>query len=186
MCNCVFQFWYFPAWVSLGLGHIWTGVGVGGGRGVWGLWFPSVMPNSLWDFYTLLAQSAIILVLLTSSNLVFGDIEKAIFQVVARHSEIIFNLLNSPNSDLVEVEKAMFQVVARHYIIFCLLTRSKCDMGEFEKAMLQVPHCTFNSFSVSCPAQIAIWVRSRMRCYNWSPGCVRSYSASRTAKNTTW
>ena len=55
----------------------------------------------------------IILVLLTSSNLVFGEFEKAIFQVVAQHSELIFNLLNSPNSDLGEVENAMFQLVER-------------------------------------------------------------------------
>ena len=27
--------------------------GFRGGRGVWGLWFPSVMPNFLWDFCTL-------------------------------------------------------------------------------------------------------------------------------------
>ena len=129
----------------------------------------------------------IIFVLMTSTNLDFGDFEKVIFQVVARHSELIFNLLNSPNSDLSEVGKAMFQVVARLYdIIFCVLTNSKCDLGKFEKAMLQVPHCTFNSFSVSCPVQIAIWVMSGMRCYNWSPGFVNSFSASWPAKNTTW
>ena len=27
--------------------------GFGVGRGVWDLWFPSFMPNSLWDFCTL-------------------------------------------------------------------------------------------------------------------------------------
>ena len=47
-------------------------------------------------------------------------------------------LLTSPNFDFGEVEKAMFHVVARHWeFIFFLLTSRKCYFGEVEKAMLQ-------------------------------------------------
>ena len=47
----------------------------------------------------------------TCHKCVLGEIEKAIFQVVARTWELIFFLLTSPKCDLGEVVKAMFQVV---------------------------------------------------------------------------
>jgi len=45
----------------------------------------------------------------------FGEVEKAMFQVVARHRELIFFLLTNPKCDMGEVEKAMFQGVACHF-----------------------------------------------------------------------
>jgi len=45
------------------------------------------------------------------------------FQVVARHWKLIFFLTTNPKCDLGEVEKAMFHVLACHFeIIFGLLT----------------------------------------------------------------
>jgi len=47
--------------------------------------------------------------------------------------KVIFCLLTSPKFDFVDVEKAMFQVVARHWeLIFFLLSSPKCDLGEVE------------------------------------------------------
>jgi len=46
------------------------------------------------------------------------EVEKAIFQEVARHRELIFSLLTSPKFDYGEVEKAMFQGVARYFELY--------------------------------------------------------------------
>ena len=53
------------------------------------------------------------------------------------HLKIIFGLLTNQKFYFGDVEKAMFQVVARHWEhIFFLLTITKSDIGEFEKAMI--------------------------------------------------
>ena len=61
------------------------------------------------------------------------DVEKALFQWLAWHFQLIFGLRTIPNCDLVEVKKVNFLVVARH-----------CEL-----------------FSSTCPAQNAIWVKSK-------------------------
>ena len=49
-----------------------------------------------------------------------------------------FLLFPKPKFDFGEVEKMMFQVVARHWkLIFFLLTNPKCVLGEVKKAMFQ-------------------------------------------------
>jgi len=45
----------------------------------------------------------------------FVEVEKVMFQVLARHCEHIFYLINSLKWDLGEVEKAMFQVLPWHF-----------------------------------------------------------------------
>jgi len=56
--------------------------------------------------------------------------------VVEWHLKVIFCLMTSKKFDFGEVEKAMFQVVARHWeIIFFALTSPKCDLCEFEKVI---------------------------------------------------
>jgi len=52
--------------------------------------------------------------LLTTPKFDFGEVEKAMFQLVASDWELIFFLLTSPKCDLGEVEKAMFQGVVSH------------------------------------------------------------------------
>jgi len=42
---------------------------------------------------------------LESSNFDLGDLEKVMFQVVARLSELVFFLLTSPNADWVKSKK---------------------------------------------------------------------------------
>jgi len=60
------------------------------------------------------------------------------------HFYLIFGLLINKKCDLSEVDKAMFQVVARHCeLIFCLLTQQKCFMDEVDKAMFQVAEVIF-------------------------------------------
>jgi len=49
---------------------------------------------------------------LLSPKFVFGNVEKAICQLVARHWVLIFFLLTNPKCNLGEVEKAMFQGIA--------------------------------------------------------------------------
>ena len=49
---------------------------------------------------------------MTSPKFHFGEVEKAMFQVVARHSELVFFLLTGPECEMGEVEKVMFQGVA--------------------------------------------------------------------------
>jgi len=46
---------------------------------------------------------------LESTKFDFGYVEKAMFQLVARHSELVFFLLTSPKRELDEIEKVMFQ-----------------------------------------------------------------------------
>jgi len=95
-------------------------------------------------------------------NIDFGEVEKAIFQVVARHWEHIFFFLTTPICDLGEVEKAMFEGLLSHFeLIFSLLNIPKCDLGEVDKAMFQGSHVTLNSFSASWPSQNATSLRSR-------------------------
>ena len=65
----------------------------------------------------------------------FGNVEKAMCQVVARHWEHIFFLLSNRIWDLGDVEKVMFQMVANHWgLIYFLLTNLKCDLCEVEKS----------------------------------------------------
>jgi len=45
--------------------------------------------------------------LLVSPKFEFGGVEKAMFQVVARHSELVFFLLTSPKCELSEDEKSI-------------------------------------------------------------------------------
>jgi len=53
--------------------------------------------------------------------------------------------MTSPKFDFGEVEKAMFQVVARHLEqISFLISSPKCDLGEVEKAMFPGLHVTLN------------------------------------------
>jgi len=50
-----------------------------------------------------------------------------------------FGFMTKKKCDLGEVDKAMFQVVARHCeLIFFLLIRPKCDLCEIDKDMFQV------------------------------------------------
>ena len=64
----------------------------------------------------------VIFCLLTSPKFHFGDVEKAMFEVVANHWGLIYFLLNNRKCDLGEVEKAMFQGVPFHFeLIFGLL-----------------------------------------------------------------
>jgi len=50
--------------------------------------------------------------------------------------KVIFCIFTSPKFDFGGVEKAMFQVGARHSeLVFFLLTSLECEMGEVEKAM---------------------------------------------------
>jgi len=57
----------------------------------------------------------VIICILTCPTFDFGDVEEAMFQVVARYWEHIFFLLTSPKCELDEVEKAMFQCLACHF-----------------------------------------------------------------------
>ena len=64
--------------------------------------------------------------------------------------KVIFCITTSPKFDFGEVEKSMFQVVARHWkLIFFLLTNPKCDLREVDKAMFQGTHATLNSYTAS-------------------------------------
>ena len=49
---------------------------------------------------------------LEKTKIRFGTVEKAMCQVVTRNWELIFFLLTNRNCDLGEVEKAMFQIIA--------------------------------------------------------------------------
>ena len=49
---------------------------------------------------------------LESTKFDFGYVEKAMFEVVHRHSELLFFLLTSPKCELGEIEKVMFQGLA--------------------------------------------------------------------------
>ena len=57
---------------------------------------------------------AVIFCLLKSQKFDFGEVEKAMLQVVARHWELIFFPLSNPKCELDEVAKASFQRVACH------------------------------------------------------------------------
>ena len=58
------------------------------------------------------------------------QVEKTMFQVVAKHCALISCLLISPKCGLRKVEKAMFQGLALHFELN--LTSSKCDLDEFD------------------------------------------------------
>ena len=77
------------------------------------------MTNQKCDFFKSIKQRLkwtsalkIIFYLLKSPKFHFGEVEKAIYQVFARHWELIFFLLTNPKCEIGEVEKAMFQGVA--------------------------------------------------------------------------
>ena len=56
-------------------------------------------------------------------------------QVVELQLIVIFCLSSSPKFDFGEVEKAMFEVVTRHWEhISFFLTSPKCELGEVVKA----------------------------------------------------
>jgi len=57
-------------------------------------------------------MSQVIFCLLTNPKFDFGEVEKSMILVVARHSELVFFLLTSPKCEMGEVEKSMFQGVA--------------------------------------------------------------------------
>jgi len=66
--------------------------------------------------------------------------------MVERNLKVIFYLLTSQIFDFGDVEKATFQVDARHWkLIFFLLTSSKCDLGEVETEMFQELACYFEN-----------------------------------------
>jgi len=90
----------------------------------------------------------------TSPKFDFGEVEKAMFQVLARHWEFIFLLLTSRKCDLGEVEKAMFKLFICHSeLIFGFFTIPKCDFVEVGKALFQGPAW---HFWVSGPSQNGI------------------------------
>jgi len=103
------------------------------------------------------------------------------FQLVARHCELIFCLFTSPKYHLGEDEKAIIQLVARNCtLISCLLISSKCDLVRSKNRCFKGSHCTFNSFSVSCPTQNA-----KKRCFKRSPGTANIFSDIWSAQNAT-
>ena len=74
------------------------------------------------------------------------------FQVVARHWKLIFFLFTSPKFDLGEVEKAMFHVLACHFeLILGLLTIQNATLLRSRKRSFKGTHVTFNQFSASGP-----------------------------------
>ena len=74
--------------------------------------------------------------LLTSPKFDFGEVEKALFQMFAKHWGIIYFLLTNPKCDLCEVKKAMFQGLACHFeLTFGLLANPKCDLDESKARM---------------------------------------------------
>jgi len=75
---------------------------------------------------------------------------------IKRHSLPI----DKPKFDFGEVVKAMFQVVANHWgIIYFLLINPKCDFCVVEKAMFQRVAYYFESFSASCQTKNSTWLR---------------------------
>jgi len=88
--------------------------------------------------------------MLRSQKFDFGEVEIAMFQVVASHWKLIFFLLTSPKFDLGEMENAKFEGLVSHFeLIFGILIIPKCDLVEVEKACLNCTYGTFNIFSVS-------------------------------------
>ena len=74
-------------------------------------------------------------------NFVFDDVDKAMFQIKARHWELIFFIVTTPKFDLGEVVKAMFQGLPCHFeLIFSLLPIAKCLLIEVENSMFK---CSF-------------------------------------------
>ena len=78
----------------------------------------------------------VIFALLTRPKFDFGEVGKAMYQVVARQWEHVFILLTSQICALDEVDKAMFQWFSCHIeLLFGLLTNPKCELVEIEKAL---------------------------------------------------
>ena len=73
---------------------------------------------------------------MTSPKFSFGDVEKAMYQVVARHLENNFFFLTRPKCDFGEVEKAMFKGLVCHLQLISFLLTILTDLVEFEKALL--------------------------------------------------
>ena len=85
----------------------------------------------------------------------------------------------SPKCDFGEVEKEIFQVVARPWDhIFYLLTSSKCDLVEFEKVMFLELACHFERIFGVWPFINASWVILRKRSLKSFPGTPKSFSVS--------
>ena len=121
----------------------------------------------------------LIFFLLTSPKFELGEVEKPIFQGFACYIELIFGVLTIPKWDLVEFEKQMFQDIAWHLqLIFGLWNCPKCKFGEFVKATFVAVQDTENSFPASWPAQNAISLKSKKRCFKLSNGTVKSFSTS--------
>ena len=142
----------------------------------------------------------VIFCLLTSSKFYYGDVENAMFQVVANHWELIFlpltspkcvlrkdekatihgfachfelilGLLANPKCDLSEFEKAMFQGLAWYsQLILGLWNSPKCYLDEVEKAMIEFFECHLKSFYVSWPTEIANLFMSTKRRFKWQNG----------------
>ena len=94
--------------------------------------------KSLSDDHVVEGQLKIIFCHLITPNFEFGEFEKLMFQVVARHWENIFFPLTTPKSDLGEFEKAMFHFFACKFeLIIGLLTIQKCDLDKVEKPMFR-------------------------------------------------
>ena len=105
----------------------------------------------------------VIFCLLIDPKFDFGDVEKALFQVVANHREL-FSSLDKTKMRLCKVEKATFQGVACHFEhIFSLLANPKCDLGEVEKAMFLRLAWHFQFILGPGLAQNAIWMKSKKR-----------------------
>ena len=82
-------------------------------------------------------QFEVIFCLLTNRKCDFFQVEKAINQEVEWHLSH-FLPIESPKFDFGDLEKAMFQVVARlSELVLFLLTSPKCELGEVEKVMFQ-------------------------------------------------
>jgi len=77
---------------------------------------------------------------------------------------VIFCFLTCTKFDFGEFEKAMFPVVAKHFATnFLPLDQPKMRLGWVEKAMFQGLNFILNTFSACWPSENATWVRSRKR-----------------------
>ena len=98
-----------------------------------------------------------------------------------------FGPFTSPKCDLGEVEKLIFQVIARYWeLISASWPAQNATWDRSRKRCFKGSRCTLNKFSASWTTQNATWVRSWKRCFKWSPDTSTTFYDTRPAKNATW
>ena len=123
----------------------------------------------------------VIFCLFTSPKFDFGEVEKSMFLVVARHSKLVSYSLPAENA------KAMFQRVACSLNSFSASWPNRnATWVRSKKRCFKVSHGTLNLFWTCGLAQNAIWMRPKKRCFKVPNGFLNLIWAFGLAENSIW